>query len=369
VVSIGTQYATPSAPPDLTIRSGEVAYTTGAGGPPVIIGREPPAEVVIDDPRISRTHLRLQPDGANWVAVDKSSNGTYLGEARQSSFVVADGMTVKLGDVEGIPVTFEFVDAPAHSGPVVADQMISPDDQTVSITRDAATEGIVRAGAAVAARRAELGIAQRDLARNKILNAGALIAFEKGRSWPHKRTLAKLEEVLQWPPGMISRIRYGTAASDDDTTAAMTNSVQAPLMAQTVELALGTLNAAMDNLPDLDAPDYGSRVGAVLADLRRLEAVAANAARSARGAPEIAIALSTVRKRYDELMLRAARSPQATLGQRLYAARRRAALTIEEVANATDVPADVIATAEADGQVGPHVESGLEAFVGMLTAR
>jgi pSer/pThr/pTyr-binding forkhead associated (FHA) protein len=307
------QYAAPSAPPDLVIRSGEVAYTTGSAGPAVIIGREPPADVVIDDPRISRTHLRLQPDGGNWVAVDKSSNGTYLGDARQSSFVVADGMTVNLGDIDGIPVTFEFVDTAESTDTVTARQSIDPDDQTVSITRDPTTEGIVRAGAAVAARRAELGIAQRDLARNKILNAGALIAFEKGRSWPHKRTLAKLEEVLQWPPGMISRIRYGTGPADDDTTAALSNSVQAPLMAQTVELALGTLTAAIENLPELGAADYGSRAGAVLADLRRLEAVAANAARSARGAPEIAIALSTVRKRYDELMLRAARSPQATV--------------------------------------------------------
>ena len=71
----------------------------------------------------------------------------------------------------------------------------------------------------------------------------------------------------------------------------------------------------IDNLPDVADPEFGARAGAVLADLRRL-GVAGRAARSARGAPEIAIALSTVRKRYDELMLRTARSPNATLGQR-----------------------------------------------------
>ena len=51
--------------------------------------------------------------------------------------------------------------------------------------------GMVRAGAAAAARRRELNISQRSLASSGIINAGALIAFEKGRSWPRERTRAK----------------------------------------------------------------------------------------------------------------------------------------------------------------------------------
>ena len=58
---------------------------------------------------------------------------------------------------------------------------------------------VARAGRAVAARRRELDITQRSLARDKVINAGTLIAFEKGRSWPRRGTLAKLEEVLNWP--------------------------------------------------------------------------------------------------------------------------------------------------------------------------
>ena len=69
--------------------------------------------------------------------------------------------------------------------------------------------GMVRAGAAAAARRRELDISQRSLAADGIINAGALIAFEKGRSWPRERTRAKLEEVLRWPPGTIARLRDG----------------------------------------------------------------------------------------------------------------------------------------------------------------
>ena len=54
---------------------------------------------------------------------------------------------------------------------------------------------MARAGAAVAARRAELGMSQREIARQKMITAPALIAFEKGRSWPRERTRHMLEEL------------------------------------------------------------------------------------------------------------------------------------------------------------------------------
>ena len=296
-------------------------------------------------------------------------DGTYVDGTRQASFVIADGMTVMLGETDGIPVTFAFDDASERTAALTSGPMISDEERTHWVPEGETDEGIARAGTAVAARREQLGIAQRSLARNKIMNAGALIAFEKGRSWPRKQTLAKLEDVLQWPPGMISRIRYGATSPYDEATEALSNSIRAPLMAQTIELALSTLGSTIAALPDPADTDFGPRVGAVLADLRRLESMAANAARSARGAPEIAIALSTVRKRYDELMLRAARSPKATLGQRLYAARRRAELTVEEVANATGLSVALITGAEADGPIGPSTAATLESFIGMLAAR
>jgi pSer/pThr/pTyr-binding forkhead associated (FHA) protein len=357
------------APPDLIIRCRDVSYAARADGRAVTIGREPPAHLVVDDPRISRAHLRVQPDKGGWVAVDNSRNGTYVDGTRQASFVIADGMTVMLGETDGIPVTFAFDDASERTAALTSGPVISDEERTHWVPEGETDEGIARAGTAVAARREQLGIAQRGLARNKIMNAGALIAFEKGRSWPRKQTLAKLEDVLQWPPGMISRIRYGATSPYDETTEALSNSIRAPLMAQTIELALSTLGSTIAALPDPADTDFGPRVGAVLADLRRLESMAANAARSARGAPEIAIALSTVRKRYDELMLRAARAPKATLGQRLYAARRRAELTVEEVANATGLSVELITGAEADGPIGPSTSATLESFIGMLAAR
>src|SRR3569833_2971834 len=83
------------------------------------------------------------------------------------------------------------------------------DAEPTADTSDVLDAGVARAGAAAAARRRELDISQRSRAADGIIIAGALIAFEKGRSWPRERTRAKLEEVLQWPPGTIERLRTG----------------------------------------------------------------------------------------------------------------------------------------------------------------
>src|SRR4029078_2001129 len=86
------------------------------------------------------------------------------------------------------------------------------DAESTAETSGVVDPGMVRAGAVAAARRRELDISQRRLAADGIINAGALIAFEKGRSWPRERTRARLEEVLRWPPGPIQR--SSTAASN-----------------------------------------------------------------------------------------------------------------------------------------------------------
>ncbi len=74
------------------------------------------------------------------------------------------------------------------------------------------------------------------LSRPQHKTTSITIAFEKGRSWPRRGTLAKLEEVLNWPPGTISRIRYGApVAQGSETTEVLTDTVQAPLLAQAVD--------------------------------------------------------------------------------------------------------------------------------------
>src|SRR5262245_42564295 len=193
------------------------------------------------------------------------------------------------------------------------------DAESTAEASDVVDPGLVRAGAAAAARRRELDISQRSLAADGIINAGALIAFEKGRSWPRERTRAKLEEVLQWEPGTIAQIREGGTSQ---TAPGISVPAQPPpavgiggdesgLIAQAVEAAVNTLGGTIDALPALDDADFTPRAGAILADLRQLEAVAARAARIGRVTPVLIKALSAVRREIDELTLLAATAPTA----------------------------------------------------------
>lgn len=354
--------------PSLTIRVAHRTYTAQESDAPITVGREFPAQVRIDDDRISRTHLRLDCGPSGWVAVDQSKNGIFIDGLRRSMIPIRDGITIQLGHPQGIPVGFSFAAAePPEQTDASAGE--SADEEESERTLDIVDVGIARAGAAVAARREELKLTQRYLARSGIVNAGALIDFEKGRRWPRKATLARLEDALQWPHGTIARIRREQADANSEDTLVMTNTVRAPLLAEAVEVALTTLTTAIDSLPDTSDPAFGHRAAGILADLRKLEGVAAGAARSAKGAPEVALVLSAVRRSYKDLMLRAARAPGATLGQRLYAARYRAELTAEELANAAGLPVDAITAAEAEVPLDAQTAAALSAALSSLTRR
>jgi len=224
--------------------------------------------------------------------------------------------------------------------------------------------GMVRAGKAAAARRRELNISQRRLAAEGIINAGALIAFEKGRSWPRERTRAKLEEVLRWPPGTIARLRAGeTPAPTPRDEAPAPSEGQAELVAQAVITAVDTMGPAIESLPATDDPGFIERVLKLLAHLRQLESVIARAARVGNVSTDVIKALSAVRRNYDELMTRAAASPNATLGHRLYAARKRANLQISETAHAAGVSDDDIARVEAEEPVPVEVAAAVETLI------
>ena len=68
----------------------------------------------------------------------------------------------------------------------------------------------------------------------------------------------------------------------------------------------------------------------VLTGLRKLRAALTEAASHSRPTPTVMMALSDVRRRYDDLMERAADAPGATLGQQLYNARIHAKLSAHE---------------------------------------
>jgi transcriptional regulator with XRE-family HTH domain len=237
------------------------------------------------------------------------------------------------------------------------------DAESTAEASDVLDPGLVRAGAAAAARRRELDISQRSLAADGIINAGALISFEKGRSWPRERTRAKLEEVLQWPQGTIARLRRGEAVERERPTEPIDGADEGQLIAQAIITAVHTLGSAVDSLPPVDDAEFTPRVTAILADLRQLEAVAARATRISQVTPALIKALGTVRRQIDDLTMLGATAPHATLGQRVYASRRRANLTIAETAQAAGVSEDDIARAEAEEPVSAASVDAIETLL------
>ncbi|MBV8930393.1 MAG: transcriptional regulator [Mycobacteriaceae bacterium] len=227
---------------------------------------------------------------------------------------------------------------------------------------DAADPGLSRAGAAVAARRRELDIKQRELARLKVITASSLIDFEKGRSWPRERTRANLEELLRWPAGTIASIRNGGAipGAEPDRTV---RDGEVSLIIDAVDVAMNTFNTAIANLPDERDPKFVPHASAILTDMRQLDVITARAVRNSRGSPAVVKALAAVRRRYDELMSRLAAAPGATLGQRLYIARRRANLTAAEAAYALGVPIALITAVEGGGLAEPEVASRIDVLI------
>jgi DNA-binding XRE family transcriptional regulator len=363
--------------PALVIDIGGTDYTVHPSDGPVVIGRSFPAQVVINHAWISRTHVRLEPSEEGWTAVDTSRNGTFVDGERHSVVPITGEITLRLGNPDGFPVQLRLTDAE------VPDDFDDEDDDF-----EVTDPGVLRAGLAVARRREELDLSQRWLARHKIVNGGTLVKLEKGRRFPRPRTLAKLEDALQWPRGTIERLRDGEdppvapVPADDERTAVVTggtaatastastgSTVQATLMAEAAQLALAGFTTAIENLPAPTEPDFSTRANPTLADLRRLEAVASNAARTAKGAPEVVVTLSAVRKAYTDLMLTAARAPTATLGQRLFAARHHAELTRDEAASAAGVHVDVVAAAESENPLPANAISALEGLIHALDRR
>jgi len=351
--------------PDVVVRIAGQSHPLSADNGVAIIGRDPSATVRVNDGRISRSHVRLEPRHDGWQVIDTSTNGMFIDGVRRNSALITSPMTIHLGDADGIPVTL----VPGGPRDETVRTTVEPeaDDEDHWDELAETDPDVARAGRAVAARRRELDITQRSLARDKVINAGTLIAFEKGRSWPRRGTLAKLEEVLSWPAGTITRIRNGSpVALGNDVTEVLTDTVQAPLMAEAVELAMHSIGTAVSALPDPSDPGFTQQATPILANLRQLETVAANAARNARGTPSVVLALSAVRRRYNELMLQAAKSPTATLGQRVYGARHRAELSVEEAANAAGVPTETLLDAEAERAVPPDAVAAINTLIAQL---
>jgi transcriptional regulator with XRE-family HTH domain len=350
-----THHLQPAGAPRLFISCDIASRDAQAADSPILIGRDPGSYLQINHPMISRTHVQVQADTAgHWTLADCGSrNGIFIDGIRRDSAIIDHGMAIKLGDpADGIEVRFALG---AQNDPA----------QDHDRTTDPAMAAV---GAAVRARREELGITQRGLAAANIVNASALIAIEKGRSWPRTATREKLEDELRWPRGTIERIRnsYWANADPDGVTTTLTDTSGEPMLVQAIATGVNSIEAAIAGLPAPQDPDFSTRAASVAANLAQLEKLASKAAMEPQATPTTALTLAKIRRLNAQLIALAAQSPNATLGQRLRAARRRAQLSAAETASAAQVSTATIESIEADQTVSPEEQSKVAALIALL---
>ena len=123
------------------------------------------------------------------------------------------------------------------------------------------------------------------------------------------------------------------------------------------DAAMHMYTAAIDALPFPEYKKFHKRADVVLSGMRKLRAGLMDAAGRSRSTSTVIVALSDVRRRYDDLMTRAAAAPGSSLGQQLYVARIQAKLSAQEVANGVGLRADLIDDLEA-GEIPTEEEAG-----------
>ena len=94
----------------LIVHSDEASHAVEPGQGVVTIGREPHADVQIDDPTISQEHLRAECADGQWRVVSDSPSGMFVDGSRRTSVAVTDKTIIRLGDpTTGKALTFEVV--------------------------------------------------------------------------------------------------------------------------------------------------------------------------------------------------------------------------------------------------------------------
>ncbi|HME76276.1 MAG TPA: XRE family transcriptional regulator [Mycobacterium sp.] len=124
---------------------------------------------------------------------------------------------------------------------------------------------------------------------------------------------------------------------------------EAQTIVNLAEAAMHMYRFAIDSLPFPEDKKFQKRAEVVLTGMRKLRAALTEAASHSRPSPTVMMALSDVRRRYDDLMERAADAPGSTLGQQLYNARIHAKLTAQEAAYGMGLPPDLPDELEAGG--------------------
>ncbi|OBB79306.1 FHA domain-containing protein [Mycolicibacterium peregrinum] len=361
--------------PALTVKWPDHLAPFNGDQSPVVVGRAEnvDAQVRIQDNRISREHIVATVGEGHWIIQSPGRNGVFIGNER---------------------LAHDFVLPPDHDIDVMLGHPTAGIPMSLS-TRDPANVFI---GELIARRRKELALTQRFLAEDGVVNAGALISVEKGRSQPRAKTERSLETVLQWPEGHIEQLRrrvrqqlrMGTfgeqvtsapvaelapvasavPASEEptqwlrmDRDGEGTATVEVTLVSETVGIAMDSIRNQIAALPDSTHRDYPARVEKITEGLARLEPVMVSASGTS---VEMVRDLGEIRRLRRNLMLKAAESPHATLGQRVFAARRNAELSIAEAAVTAGVSAEEVRQAEAGSVQDERVWDALQRFIAAL---
>lgn len=356
-------------PATLIIDVGGATHTVRRSGGAVTIGREPPSQILLPEPGVSRTHLRIQYDHDHWLLTDTGSrNGTFVNGVRIEHLPITAPVTVTLGDPDGFPLHLDPrppLDGapPRETTPGPSAEDLADSGQIRS--EDEATAG---AGAAVEERREELGLSADTLIAG-VMTRDSYARFTRGQLWPDDDVRVVLEQRLMWPEDTIDRVREGADVPDEELTDLLSPTVQVAVAVDAAEVEVRTIRARIDQLPDPRDERFLREVTPLLTQLRRLDHLGTAAARATPGRPEVAAALAVVRQTRAELVLYAGRSPWASLGQRLGAARHRGRLSIAEVAVAAGVAVADVEAVEREDQAPVRVVDALERFAADVGTR
>src|SRR4029450_3289397 len=69
-------------------------------GERALLGRDPGADLVVNDPSVSRRHALLERRPEGWVVLDqRSANGTFINNQRVEQAVLQSGQQLRLGAI------------------------------------------------------------------------------------------------------------------------------------------------------------------------------------------------------------------------------------------------------------------------------
>jgi ABC-type multidrug transport system ATPase subunit len=109
------------------------------GGTSYRVGRDPQADIVLSDSRVSWHHAVLQLDGNVWILEDPgSTNGTFMGSRRVKRVEISSDCVLRLGDPADGPVMFCSVSRPGaaqREGTALRGAGVSVDRRPTAVMR------------------------------------------------------------------------------------------------------------------------------------------------------------------------------------------------------------------------------------------